>query len=162
MPIDPADFRRACGKFATGIAVLTARDRQGAPYGMTANSFTSVSLDPPLVLVCVDFRSRILEHLREGAAFAVNVLREDQEEISVRFAQSVDDRFDGVEWREGEKSAAPLLAAVLATIECVASRLVEAGDHAIVIGEVQRAAWGEGRPLLYFSSAYRKLDTPEE
>ncbi len=160
MPIGATKFRRVCSKFATGITILTARDAGGGAHGMTANSFTSVSLEPPLILVCVDLRAHILKHLREGGAFAVNVLDEDQEALSVRFAQRVEDRFDTVEWTAGRKSGAPLIGGVLATLECVIVRMVEAGDHSIVIGEVQDAVWRDGLPLLYFSSRYQKLDGP--
>jgi flavin reductase (DIM6/NTAB) family NADH-FMN oxidoreductase RutF len=157
MPIAPSEFRQVCGKFATGITVLTARDAAGTPHGMTANAFTSVSLEPPLVLVCVDLRAHILRHLRVGGAFAVNVLREHQVSLSVRFAQSVEDRFETVEWKPGERTGAPILAAALASIECVGVRLVEAGDHSIVIGEVLSGWCEEGKPLVYFSSRYRRL-----
>lgn len=154
--IDQQHFRRACGKFATGITVVTVRDASGAPHGMTANSFTSVSLDPPLILLCVDYRARVLEHLELGTAIGVHMLSEQQQEVSARFARSGQDRFDGVEWAAGE-SGAPLLPGCLATLECSITKVYEGGDHAIVLAEVRRAAWEEGRPLIYFNSGYQAL-----
>ena len=158
MPIGATKFRRVCGKFATGITVLTARDTAGGAHGMTANSFTSVSLHPPLILVCVDMRAHILKHLKMDGALAINVLDESQEALSVRFAESVEDRFDTVQWTAGVKTGAPLIGGVLATLECRIVRMVEAGDHSIVIGEVLDAIWRDGQPLVYFSSEYRRLD----
>src|SRR2546427_1102383 len=92
-------FRRACSKYATGVTILTVRDERGSPQGMTANSFTSVSLAPPMILVCVDLRTPLLSHCGVGTHFGINVLRQDQAELSTRFAQSGCDRFEGVEWR---------------------------------------------------------------
>lgn len=154
--IDQLHFRRACGKFATGITILTVRDASGAPHGMTANSFTSVSLDPPLVLLCVDYRARVLDQLVVGATIGVNMLTEEQRELSARFARAGQDRFDGVEWSAGD-TGAPLLPGCLATLECAITKLYEGGDHAIVLAEVRRATWEEGRPLIYFNSGYQAL-----
>ena len=154
--IQQQHFRRVCGKFATGVAVVTARDTGGAPHGMTANSFTSVSLDPPLVLVCIDLRTRLLRHLNIGTPLGINVLRESQRHLSDRFARPGEDRFRDVEWYTGE-SGAPLLPDVLATIEATVDRVVEAGDHAVVFAAVQTAAWSDGHPLLYFNSGYQTL-----
>jgi flavin reductase (DIM6/NTAB) family NADH-FMN oxidoreductase RutF len=128
----------------------------GTPHGITVNSFTSVSLAPPLVLVCVDHRSQVIEHFREGEHFGINVLCEHQQELSQRFARSGPDRFRDVQWYSG-KTGVPLLPDVLATFEC---RLVDsrpAGDHLILIGEVLHVAFVEGKPLAYFGSSYRSL-----
>lgn len=149
-------FRRACSKFATGITILTVLDESGNPHGMTVNSFTSVSLTPPLVLVCIDMRTRLLDLFREGCHFGVSVLNEAQQELSARFARSGEGRFDGVPWDRGE-SGVPLLPGAIAVMECAVTRIVEAGDHAILLGEVQQASWGEGQPLIYFNSGYQKL-----
>jgi flavin reductase (DIM6/NTAB) family NADH-FMN oxidoreductase RutF len=149
-------FRRVCGKFATGITVLTLCDRNGAPHGMTVNSFTSVSLDPPIILVCIDLKASILSRFEPSARFAINVLHEGQQELSTCFARNVRDRFEGLEWRPGE-TGAPILPGVLATLECSVTQMVEAGDHVIVLGKVLHASWGEGEPLIYFNSSYRAL-----
>ena len=123
---------------------------------MTVSSFTSVSLEPPLVLVCIDFRSSVHPHFRSNAHFAVNVLHEDQTELSVRFADLPDDRFQGIDWYSGT-TGAPLLRGALAIFECAVKNTVEAGDHAILIGEVIRTESREGKPLLYFNRNYRSL-----
>jgi flavin reductase (DIM6/NTAB) family NADH-FMN oxidoreductase RutF len=155
-PIEQQLFRRVCGKYATGITVLTILDFDGKPQGMTANSFTSVSLDPPLVLVCVDRKSMMAELFAHGAKFAINVLDEDQKHLSTCFAQRGCDRFQGIEWSPGE-TGAPVLPEMLATLECFVSKLVEAGDHVVVIGQVLHATWRDGRPLIYFNSSYQSL-----
>ena len=154
--IEQQHFRRACSKYATGITILTVLDPCGIPHGMTVNSFTSVSLSPPLVLVCIDRQTSILNHFLEGTHFAINVLDEDQKELSTCFARSGYDRFQSVEWRPGE-TGAPVLAEVLATLECAVTQMVEAGDHVVVIGEALHASWREGRPLIYFNSSYQGL-----
>jgi flavin reductase (DIM6/NTAB) family NADH-FMN oxidoreductase RutF len=154
--LDKQQFRRICGKFASGITIATLLDPGGAPHGMTANSFTSVSLTPPLVLVCVDHRARILEYFRASAHFGVNILGASQRPISDRFAGSGYDRFEGVEWFPGQ-TGVPLLPEVLATIECARVNVVTAGDHDIVIGEVLHANCQDGDPLVFYCSQYRSL-----
>jgi flavin reductase (DIM6/NTAB) family NADH-FMN oxidoreductase RutF len=154
--IEKQQFRRICGKFASGITVATVLDAAGAPHGMTANSFTSVSLNPPLVLVCVDHRARILEHFRIGEHFGVNILGASQRHFSDKFAGSGYDRFEGVEWHAGQ-TGVPLLPDVLATIECARMKVVTAGDHDIVIGEVLHANCQDGDPLVFYGSQYRCL-----
>jgi len=154
--IEKQQFRRICGKFASGITVVTVRDAEGVGHGMTANSFTSVSMAPPLVLVCVDHRARILEHLRTGEHFGINILSASQKHLSDRFAGSSQDRFQGVSWHPGH-TGVPLLADVLATIECARVNMVTAGDHDIVIGEVLHADCQDGEPLVFYSSQYRSL-----
>jgi flavin reductase (DIM6/NTAB) family NADH-FMN oxidoreductase RutF len=149
-------FRLACGRYSTGITVATVLDPHGEPHGITVNSFTSVSLAPPLVLICLDHRARILEHFRPGIHFGINVLNEFQREISEHFASSKRDRFNGIEWTPGG-TGVPLLPRGLAFIECALHKRVLAGDHDIVIGEVLNARVEEGRPLIYFASGYRKL-----
>ena len=123
---------------------------------MTVSSFTSVSIEPPLVLVCIDFRSSVHPHFRSNTHFAVNVLHESQQELSVRFSDVPSGRFDGIDWRAGT-AGAPLISGALAIFECQVKDTVEAGDHAILIGEVIRAESHEGKPLLYFHRSYRSL-----
>jgi flavin reductase (DIM6/NTAB) family NADH-FMN oxidoreductase RutF len=155
--VAPDAFLRACAQFATGVAIATVLDATGAPHGMTVNSFTSVSLLPPLVLICIDHRAGILEYVRNTEYFAINILRENQQPLSMRFARAGEDRFDSVEWYAGE-TGMPLIPGALATLECAVFQRVDSGDHTIVIGEVVSAVRHEGRPLLYFSSSYRGLD----
>lgn len=149
-------FRKTCARFATGIAVATVSGKDGLPYGLTVNSFTSVSCCPPLVLICVDYRCNILSHFRSSSHYGINVLSEQQRDLSVRFSQRDADRFEGLTWRLGE-TGVPLLDGCLATMECSVSQVVESGDHAIFIGEVATAEYREGKPLIYFASAYRDL-----
>jgi flavin reductase (DIM6/NTAB) family NADH-FMN oxidoreductase RutF len=159
--VDKAEFCRTCAKFPTGVTVLTVRDAEGGARGMTASSFTSVSLDPPLVLVCVDHKASVMAHLRRSRHVGINILREEQSEISIRFARRGEDRFQNIEWTEGHHSV-PLIQGVLAWLECEIDQMVDAGDHAIVIAEVLRAEYRDGRPLVYFGSAYHKLETASE
>lgn len=154
--VDQDTFRRTCARFATGIAVATVSGPDGEPYGLTVNSFTSVSCCPPLVLVCVDYRCSILPHFRANSYYGINVLQDNQRDLSVRFSQKQLDRFDGLDWHRGE-TGVPLLKGCLASFECCVNQTVEAGDHAIFLAEVVSAEYDEGRPLIYFGSGYRKL-----
>lgn len=147
-------FRRACSKFATGIVVATTYD--GRPHGLTVNSFTSVSLDPPLILFCINFSANILPVFQKASHFAINILESDQEAVSSAFAFRGQDRFEGVNWRPGI-GMAPVLEGTLATLECKMHSVIEAGDHAIFIGEALTASVGTGEPLLYFDSRYTRL-----
>ena len=136
------------------MAAVRAKD--GTPHGLTISSFTAVSISPPLILICIDFTSQALEHFRRGPYFAVNVLTNSQGDLSVTFAEKPEGRFDGVSWEPGE-TGAPLLEGALATLECRVERVLDAGDHAVVFGEVVRAECRDGRPLLYFNRGYREL-----
>jgi len=154
--MDPSQFRRACAKFATGVAIATITGPGGVPHGMTINSFTSVSLDPPLVLICSDRSGNLASMFRECNFYGVNVLSQSQRELSNRFALRGHDRFDGVEWRAG-RTGVPLIAGCLAWFECEVKHRVESGDHTILVAEVLDAGLGDGKPLLYFESGYRSI-----
>ncbi|HXM40761.1 MAG TPA: flavin reductase family protein [Bryobacteraceae bacterium] len=154
--IEKQQFRRICGKFASGITVVTVQDANGAAHGMTANSFTSVSLVPPLVLVCVDRSAIILEHFHISSHFGINILSASQRQLSDQFAGRGYDRFQGVAWYAGQ-TGVPLLPDVLATLECSRWKVVTAGDHDLVIGEVLHANCQDGDPLVFYSSQYRSL-----
>lgn len=154
---DPRTLRDAMGCFATGITIVTALDANGAPAGLTANSFTSVSLDPPLLLVCVANTSGTAPILRGTAHFGVNVLQIGQQPASTRFATKGQDRFANLPWEPGE-TGVPLLGGSLVSFECERESLHEAGDHFILIGRVVRAQFEPHRdPLLYFRGKYRRL-----
>jgi flavin reductase (DIM6/NTAB) family NADH-FMN oxidoreductase RutF len=155
-PIDPISLRTACARFATGVTVATVLGSDGEPQGFTANSFTSVSCAPPLILICIDHRTTALPHFRANPLFGINVLAEDQRHVSVRFAQRQANRFEGIDWWLSE-SGVPLLGDTLARLECAATQSLEAGDHTIVVGEVFRAEWRDGRPLLFYASRYSEL-----
>jgi flavin reductase (DIM6/NTAB) family NADH-FMN oxidoreductase RutF len=155
--LDRDIFRKTCSRFATGIAIATVSSADGTPFGLTVNSFTSVSAVPPLVLICIDYRSTLLAHFRSSAWYGINVLADNQQDLSTRFSQRIPDRFEGLGWRKGE-SGIPLLSGCLASLECSVVQTVEAGDHAIFIAEVIRAQCREGSPLLYYGSQYRRLE----
>lgn len=149
-------FRQACGRFATGVAIAGAIDANGAPHGLTVNSFSSVSLGPPLISVCLGHAVAAIDVFRQASYFGLSVLRENQRWISERFATRLDDRFESLAWRLGE-TGVPLLDGSLATIECETRHRVAAGDHDIFIGEMLRANAHDGEPLIYFASDYVRL-----
>ncbi len=155
--VGPQAFLRACAQFSTGVAIATVLDSDGSPHGMTINSFTSVSLEPPLVLICIDHRAHILEHFLKSDFFAINILRETQQALSERFARPAEDRFGTVEWYPGQ-TGAPLIPDALAVLECTVFQRTPAGDHTILIGEVVNAIRREGQPLVFFSSSYQVLE----
>lgn len=154
---DARVLRDAMGCFATGVTVVTTRDENDQPVGLTANSFTSVSLDPPLILFCLAKASTSLERFRAAPHFAVNVLHIGQQPTSGVFARAASDRFQGVAWETWD-SGAPILSNSLASFECDADQVVDAGDHLVFIGRVTRARFEPHRdPLLYFRGKYRRL-----
>jgi len=155
-PVDPVLFRRACGRFVTGVTIVTTMDSNGHPHGMTVNSFASVSLDPPLVLVSIDLKNAILGHFLTSSFFAVNILTDQQTELSRRFSSTAADRFDSVSWTRGV-TGAPILDGVLTWLECSLTRSFEAGDHHVLIGAVCGAGLSDGRPLLFYNSGYAFL-----
>lgn len=149
-------FRLACGRFATGVAVLATRAADGIPHGLTINSFSSISLDPPLVMVAIAHDCSILEHFGENGFYAVNILREEQIDLSIRFAELPEGRFTGIAWLPGLVGA-PLIEDALAVLECRTVQSVEVGDHRVLIGEVVDMRIGDGRPLVFFSGGYTGL-----
>lgn len=149
-------FRSACARFATGITVVTTTDSGGHPHGLTINSFTSVSLEPPLVLVCIDKRNALLGHFLETAAYGINILADGQQHLSRQFSSTAEKRFAGVEWHRGELGI-PLLADALATFECAVTESMTLGDHQVLVGEVRAATYRDGNPLLYFNSGYKTI-----
>ena len=151
--VDPAQFRQLCGHFATGVVIITATGKDGAPAGMTANSFASVSLAPPLISINVDHAADMHAVLLGADGFALNVLESGQEALSRRFAGNEAGRFDGVGYRVDDRGFV-LLDGALATIACVPHARFEAGDHSIFIGRVTGGGVGPGRPLLYYRGGY--------
>ena len=147
-------FRAVAGRFATGVTVVTSRDGEGAPHGLTANAFTSVSLDPPLVLICLDRGSHSHDRILESGVFAVNVLGEEDEELAERFWRwDRERRFDGLARRE-EVTGAPVLDAALAWLDCRVVDRHPAGDHTIIIGRVEACDHRAGEPLLFWSGGF--------
>jgi flavin reductase (DIM6/NTAB) family NADH-FMN oxidoreductase RutF len=156
MAIDKNELRRVMGHFATGVTVITTRAGDGKPYGLTANAFTSVSLEPPLLLVCVDKKAESYPFFEQSKVFTVNILADGQEALSRRFAVSGGPKFEGVSYRMGANGA-PILDGTLGYIECTLYAAYEGGDHTIYLGEVQEAETAERKPLLFFRGGYREL-----
>ncbi|HXY38315.1 MAG TPA: flavin reductase family protein [Vicinamibacteria bacterium] len=156
MSVDAHSFRRALGQFPSGVTVVTTRDASGAPHGLTVSSFCSVSLHPPLVLVCIDHRADANDAMRESGLFAVSVLAEDQVAVSRRFASSGGDKFEGFAFTEG-RLRLPLVPGALAHLQCRVRSFHDEGDHTVWVGEVVSLATHPGRPLLYQSGSYHRL-----
>ena len=155
MPLDAARFRQTMGQLATGICVVTVRTGEGG-FGMTASSVTSLSLQPPLLLVCVGHEAAILDALLRAGRFGVNVLAADQEALARRFADRERQRLSAAEL-ELSPGGVPVLGGTLARIECVPKGHFEAGDHTIVTGALEWSEVRGGRPLLYFRGGYARL-----
>ena len=153
MPLDARALRDAFGAFLTGVTVVTAMNEAGEPLGFTANSFTSVSLDPPLLLVCLAKTSRNYDALTGARGFVVNILSEDQKAVSNTFARPVEDRFAAVDWQPGPFGS-PVFADVAAWFDCALHQLVDAGDHVILIGRVEAFENGGRTGLGYARGAY--------
>lgn len=154
MEFDSRAFRQALGQFATGVTVVTVKDGDGV-HGMTANAFTSVSLDPPLVLVCIGKQNRTHALIEQVGKFGVSVLAEEHENVSRHFAGARDVPIDITFIEEGVGT--PVIRESLAWLDCSVWRLYDGGDHTIVVGQVEALAAPGGKPLLFFQGAYRKL-----
>ena len=150
---DPKALRNAFGAFATGVTVVTTRQPDGTPRGFTANSFTSVSLDPPLLLVCLAKTAHSADTFANAPHFAVNILAEDQKAVSGLFASRAPDKFAQCAWTPGPADM-PLIEGSLAQFTCANHQLVDAGDHLVLIGRVDHFATAEGQPLGYFRGNY--------
>jgi len=151
--LEPRALRDAFGAFVTGVTVVTTCDKGGRPIGFTANSFTSVSLDPPLLLVCLAKSSFNYATMTEAAHFAVNILSQEQRDVSLTFARPVADRFATVEWERGEYGS-PILAQVSAWFECALQEVIDAGDHVILLGRIVAFANSALTGLGYARGSY--------
>jgi len=156
MAVSHEEFRQALGRFASGVTIVTCKNDGGDPCGITVSAFSSLSLEPPLVLICIDKRASLYEDLKEGSYFAVNVLAQDQESVSRRFASRDTDRFRGIGYREG-LTGAPLIDGAVAFIECRVVNSYHGGDHTIFVGQVESSAVTDGKPLLYFRGGYSSI-----
>jgi len=159
-PLSSLEFRKALGHFSTGVTVVTVEREPGKIHGMTANSFTSVSLDPMLILVCVDHHAKMLPLLQKKKQFGLSVLKQNQQSISEYFAKS-EHSFEaeqrlGIHYRR-TPSGAFVIESALLQMSCNVMASYVAGDHTIFIGEVEDAEMHEGEPLLYFRGEYRKI-----
>ena len=154
---DPGHFRTVMGNFTTGVTVVTSRGPDGSPCGLTANSVASVSLEPLLVLVCLDRAAASHACIVDGGAFAISILSGDDEEIARRFSRgSRRDRFDGLETRQ-EVTGSPILERSLAWLDCRVAEIHDGGDHSIVVGEVLACEARGGEPLVFFRGRYHRM-----
>ena len=152
-PMDDRHFRNALGRFVTGVTVITTRTGEGKLEGLTANSFSAVSLDPPLVLWSLRKSSSLMTTFQEAGHFAVNVLGAWQAALSDHFAKRMPDKFQNVVHAPG-LAGCPLLFGALATFECVKDANVASGDHIVFFGRVERATYREGEPLIFSAGRY--------
>ena len=161
MALDADRFREVMGCLAAGVTVVTTVDRQGEPRGLTATAVSSVSLAPPLVLVCIDHAADCYAAFREARAFAVNLLREDQEHVSRHFARKGSGKFVGIAHHPGV-TGVPILSGVLAHVECLLTARHPGGDHTIFVGEAVESGMalssGHGSPLIHLRGRYARLD----
>jgi flavin reductase (DIM6/NTAB) family NADH-FMN oxidoreductase RutF len=154
--IDPRDFRNALGTFATGVTIITAADADGKPYGLTCNSFASVSLNPPLVLWSLVVYSSSLTVFQNATHFAVNILGVSQQALANKFAKSGEDKFAGIEWRPGLGNA-PVLAESVANFQCRSVNRYYGGDHVIFLGAVEAYSYSGKEPLLFARGKYGRF-----
>ena len=154
--VSSAEFRAACGRFPTGVTIATVLDEDRQPHGLTVSSFTSVSLDPPLISICLGHAVSLMATFRAANFFGINILAEDQQALSERFARKGLDRFDGVGWLLGAYHV-PLLEGALAAIECRLERRIPVGDHDIFVGRMVATRIRDAAPLVHFFGSYRKL-----
>jgi flavin reductase (DIM6/NTAB) family NADH-FMN oxidoreductase RutF len=156
MPIDRNELRRVMGHFATGVTIITTKSKEGVPAGLTANSFTSVSLDPPLVLVAVDKKADSWPHFEESKVFTVNILNDEMETLSRKFAVSGGDKFQGVAYHAGANGVA-ILDGALGYLECKLYATYDGGDHTLYLGLIEQAETREAKPLLFYRGGYRAI-----
>jgi flavin reductase (DIM6/NTAB) family NADH-FMN oxidoreductase RutF len=151
---DSQQFRAALGMFATGVTIVTARDASGLPIGITANSFNSVSLAPPLVLWSLARAAGSMPHFSRGSHYAIHILAADQRELAERVSRRASDRFAGVSFREGT-AGAPIIDGAAAVFECFNRSRYAEGDHVIFVGEVEHCEWRDGaQPLIFHGGRY--------
>ena len=157
MPVTADEFRTTLARFASGVTVVTTKDAQGTLHGITVSAFCSVSLEPPLVLICVEQTAGSHNALQESGFFVVNFLSSEQAELSERFASDVADRFEDVEFTLNIDGL-PVLSGCIGALECHVKQTCAGGDHTVFIAEVDAAQVYSGDPLVYFRSDYRTLN----
>jgi flavin reductase (DIM6/NTAB) family NADH-FMN oxidoreductase RutF len=155
-PIDPRDFRNALGTYGTGVTIITATAADGKPYGITCNSFASVSLNPALVLWSLGIYSSSLAVFQNASHFTVHVLANSQQALANRFAKSSDDKFAGIDWAPGLGNA-PVLAESVANFQCRSVNRYYGGDHVIFLGAVEAYVYNSGEPLLFARGKYGRF-----
>jgi len=155
MPIDDARFKEAMSRFASGVTVVTT-EHEGSLYGMTVASFASLSLHPPLVIVCIEKSVKTHDAIRAAGQFGVSILASTQADVSGKFASKAEDKFSGIAIRRGENGI-PLVEGAICTLECRVHEQFPGGDHSIFVGEVLDSQTSDGAPLVYYRSAYREI-----
>ncbi|HEY2090674.1 MAG TPA: flavin reductase family protein [Thermoanaerobaculia bacterium] len=155
MPVDDAQFKLAMSHFASGVTIVTT-EQEGTAFGMTVAAFSSLSLHPPLVLVCIERSVRTHEAIAAAGKFGVSILSDGQADISNRFASRNEDKFNGIATHHGV-SGVPLIDGAITTLECSVREHLPGGDHSIFVGEVVAVETAEGAPLVYYRSGYREL-----
>ncbi|NNE80652.1 MAG: flavin reductase family protein [Silicimonas sp.] len=155
-PIEPRELRDVLGNFATGVAVIATCGEEGQPLGLAVNSFASVSLDPAEILWSIVSNAPSRPAFERHGAFAVNIMPEDLKEQTLRFAEPVEDKFEGVEWKRGWREV-PVLQEALATLECDVKQMMPCGDHHIVVGSVRAIDRRDGNPLVFFRGQFTSL-----
>lgn len=153
MPVSSADFRSALSRFASGVTVVTTKDGEGKQFGITVSAFCSVSLDPPLVLICIEKITGSHHAFEESGRFTVNILASNETGISEHFASLIEDKFAGIEHAVDEHGI-PILPGSLATLQCRLFKSLDGGDHSIFLGEVEHVIVRDAEPLLYFRGSY--------
>ena len=156
MPVTEDEFRAALSHFASGVTVVTTRDGAGNFHGITVSSFCSVSLKPPMILVCIEKTTGSHYAFNESDHFVVNILDVSQKEVSERFASTLPNKFDGVEF-ELNLGGMPVLTGCVANLECRLRMAWDGGDHTIFVGEVEKVTVFSGDPLVYFYGDYRRI-----
>ena len=156
--ISKDEFRAALSRFPSGVTIVTTKDAEDRFHGITVSAFASVSLEPPMILVCIDKDSGSHHAFREGEFFVVNILAEGHENLSNRFASQLSDKFEGVDYRIGIGEI-PVLEDALVTLECRLADAHEGGDHTIFVGLVEKSNVTDANPLIYWHGSYRKLET---
>ncbi len=156
MPVTSEEFRAALSRFPSGVTVVTTCDAEGRFHGITVSAFSSLSLDPPRVLVCIEKTTGSHFALERSGSFIVNMLSSDQRDLSERFASTRDDKFEGVDIEVGIDGI-PLILGCIAALECRVTSSFDGGDHSIFVGEVEKAAVSDGDPILYFRGDYRAI-----
>ncbi len=156
MPVAPDEFRAALSRFPSGITVVTSRNAEGGYHGITVSAFCSVSLTPPLVLVCIEKTTGSHRALSESGVFVVNILAAGQDDLSEKFSVALVEKFNGVDFIPGI-GGVPVLTDALVNLECRLRNSFDGGDHSIFVGEVERVAMRDGEPLVYFHGNYRDL-----
>lgn len=157
MSVSPDEFRSVLGRFTSGVTVVTTKAADGSDEGMTVSAFCSVSLDPPLVLICIEKTASVHDALTRASRFVVNILSAKQEQIARRFSIVDIDRFEGVGFSRSRNGIA-VLDDVLGVIECRRFALQDGGDHTIILGEVEAGRAENGTPLLYYRGGYAQLE----